>query len=120
VDRPPQAYVEWRKEGLLAGPRATPCNEEDALELAIVAILLKRLGPAHGRETYRQLMDELFSIGRRGQPAWVVCDIEKETSRLFDRASEALSDAANGRLVRLIDIGTEVGAVIKEFRKRTS
>lgn len=124
VKRGPQAYVDWRKEGLIAGPRGPTgpygrlCNEQDAIEVALVATLVGRFGSTSARAAWRQQRRSLIVALRRGPRTWIAYDVDRSRAYVFTRDAQLISAVSHGRPVRVAELRREVQAVLDDFRAR--
>jgi hypothetical protein len=114
-----QTYLNWKKDGLVAGPRADFCTELDAIEVAALATLLKELGPHDGRMAWKRVRGDFLADIPAGRIR-VIAHLQDSNAELSRDDTEVGKAVSHGRLVRVVEIGGEVNRVRDAFRREVA
>ena len=118
VDR--QQFYEWKKLGLLGSREVrSRLTRADAVELAVLAELSRRIGGVKARIAYKQLRASVIVADPEsiGEIVWVDQD---RTALLVNPADDIRKLIRHPRPVLLIEVGAEIQRVLEAFQRDLS
>jgi len=126
ASRRSQTYLDWRSDGLVAGPRGPVwghgrlCDVRDAIEFFSLAALVDAFGVTDAKACWKRLRREIVAaISEDHRPVWVIYPTRgADPPQLVRSSIEVAPAAGHGQPVRVTNIRQAIELRLAEFRAK--